>query len=109
MMKRTSSIFGLILATALTLPAFAQTKPAPAKPAAPAPQLASVPQAQITEFEKLKLENIQLKFSLLQVQQKQLQAEYQSTIQAIVAEHPGYQWDPQTSALVATPKATPSK
>ena len=114
MMKRTSTIFGLILATALTVPAFAQTKPAP--PAKPAPQLAVVPALQPTDVEKLTLENIQLKFSLLQTQlaqlqteQKKLQTEYQTTVAAIVAEHPGYQWDDKTAGLVAVPKATPSK
>lgn len=116
MMKRTSSIFGLILAASILTPAFAQTKPAPAKPVAPAPQLAVAPAPAPTDVEKLTLENIQLKFSLLQTQLKALQTEqgnlqkeYQSTVLAIVAEHPGYQWDDKTSGLVAVPKATPSK
>jgi Skp family chaperone for outer membrane proteins len=113
MMKRTSTIFGLILATALSVPAFAQTKSAPVKPE---PPVVSVQTPEPTEVEKLKLENIQLKFSLLQTEQQRLQTEqqklqsdYQATIQAITSEHPGYQWDAKTSSLIAVTKATPSK
>ena len=112
-MKRTSTIFGLILATAVSLPAFAQTKSAPVKPA---PPVVSVQTPEPTEVEKLKLENIQLKFTLLQTQlqalqteQQKLQGEYQAAVQAITSEHPGYQWDAKTSSLVTAPKATPSK
>lgn len=89
----------LVLALMLTcLPAFSQapkTTPAPAA-TAPAPAL--------TELQKTKMENLQLKFSLLQQQQTELQGQYSALIQSIVAEHPGYQWNPQSSSLVAVPK-----
>jgi len=54
-------------------------------------------------LQQAKLENLSLKFTLLQQQQAQLQGQYQALIQSIVAEHPGFQWDAQTSHLVAVP------
>ena len=110
----------LILFLALsTIPALAQQAPKPPNPAPtsaqPKPPSAPVPSAvpdgaaptlpTLTELQKAKLENLQLKFTLLQQQQTQLQGEYQTLVQTIVAEHPGFRWDAQSSSLVAVPAA----
>ena len=124
----------LILFLALsTIPALAQQAPQPPAPrpastsvqpktaeATPAQQkaildaakagaeLAAAAPAQapsLTELQKAKLENLQLKFTLLQQQQTSLQGEYQTLVQSIVAEHPGFQWNPQSGSLVAVPAA----
>ncbi len=75
--------------------------------AAPAIPAEALPQP--TEFEKLQLENIQLKFSILTGQQQQLQTQYSSLIQKIVSEHPGTTWDAQQNRLIPAPKAAAEK
>jgi hypothetical protein len=61
---------------------------------------------QPTEVQRLKLENLQLKATLLS-QQQALQQEYGALVQAIIAEHPGYIWNPQTASLQPAPKPAP--
>lgn len=93
----------------LALPMFAQS---PKPPAAPAHTSVQPKTADLTELQKAKLENITLKFSLIEQQkadqdvaEKQLREDYQKEVQSIVAEHPGFQWDPNASKLVpAAPK-----
>ena len=63
----------------------------------------------LSELENTKLENIQLKFRLLQVQQQALQEEYQTLVSQVQAEHPGYALDQQTNSLKPVPKPAPKK
>jgi hypothetical protein len=70
-----------------------------------APVREALPQP--TEVQRLKLENLQLKATLLSQQQQALQQEYGALIQTIIAEHPGYIWNPQTAALQPAPKPVP--
>jgi hypothetical protein len=107
-----SSLFLLALAVGA---AFAQSAPAPAKPAAPpASQSAQQPAPpQITEVQRLTLENLQLKASLLQQQQQALQTQFGDLLRAINAAHPGWLFNPNTAQFQpapATPKtaATPA-
>ena len=88
-----------------------QPKVKPAVPAAvttlPTPPPADAIQTALpehSELQKTKLENLQLKFTLLQQQQTQLQNEYQILVREIQAEHPGYTWNAQASRLVPVPK-----
>jgi hypothetical protein len=74
-------------------------------PAPAAPVYEALPQP--TEVQRLKLENLQLKASLLAQQQQALQQEYSALVQAIIAEHPGYIWNPQTASLQPAPKPAP--
>lgn len=89
----------------------AQPKVKTAAPAAattlPTPSPSEAVQAALpepSELQKTKLENLQLKFTLLQQQQTQLQNEYQILIREIQVEHPGYTWNAQASRLVPVPK-----
>ena len=104
-----------VLAIAATL-TFAQSpkpavKPAvtvqtPAMPAVKQPTVSDVkatPLPTLTENESLKLENLQMKFALLNQQQKELGQTYTSLIQSIIAEHPGYTWDAANSRLIPAP------
>jgi len=92
----------------------------PEQPAPPAAKAAPVREAlpELTEAEKMKLENLQLKAALLARQErdtienqhpelvqaeKELQAQYNALIQQIVAEHPGYVWNPTTNSLIPAP------
>lgn len=59
---------------------------------------------QLSELERAKLENLQLKFQLLNAQQQQLQAAYSGLVQQIQAEHPGFVWDAGASTLRPVPK-----
>jgi hypothetical protein len=70
-----------------------------------APVREALPQP--TEVQRLKLENLQLKATLLSQQQQALQQEYGALVQAIIAEHPGYIWNPQTASLQPAPKPAP--
>ena len=101
-----------------TKPASSTVKPAlvtptPAPPDVKQPTAADVkptPLPTLTEVESLKLENLQMKFTLLSQQQQQLQQTYTSLIQTILAEHPGYTWDAANSRLMPIPKSeTPAK
>jgi hypothetical protein len=110
-------VFTLISAAVL----YAQTAPKPFVWAALQPALMqTVPPTtapvgdalpQISELERTKLENLQLKFQMLQQQQQQLQQSYSELIHQISAEHPGYTFDPQTSSLRKIPlvTSTPAK
>ena len=71
-------------------------------PAPAAPVYEAWPQP--TEVQRLKLENLQLRATLLSQQQQALQQEYGALVQQIIAEHPGYIWNPQTAALQLAPK-----
>ena len=83
--------------------AFAQQLPKPelAKPADPPPSL--------SKDESLELENLQLKFQLLQNQQQALQGQYQAFVQGLNAEHSGYTFNVQTGQFVAVPKPAEKK
>lgn len=113
-MKRTAILLALALSSCL--PALTQqptpktsSKPSPvaqesAATPSPKPTPSSPQAATPTELQKVKLENLQLKASLLQQQQMQLAAEYNALVQQIVAEHPGYIWNPQTANLMKAPE-----
>lgn len=91
-MRKTLS--SIALCFALSFSVVAQTaKPEPPK----APPV-------LTELEQARIENVQLKFALIQEQQAQLQALYQTLLKAIETEHPGYRYDAQAKAIVAIPK-----
>ena len=93
----------VIIFLALAMPVFAQQPPtAPTGP-------------QLTEVQKLKLENIQLKYTQLtmtiqeaQKQQEGLSKEYQTLSLEIGKEHPGYMLD-GSGNLVPAPKAEKPK
>lgn len=93
-----------VLSLALAVSAFGQA----AKPVAP-PAPAPAAPAQLTEIERLKLENIQLKFQQTQQAANNLQGEYQQEVALINAAHPGYRFDTQTGALVPLPTPEPAK
>lgn len=84
----------------------AQTKaPEPTKPTTPAPQL--------TEIQKLKMENLTLKFNQLQAQirdaqqeQQKLGEEYKALVAEVSKEHPGYSVDAQGNLVKVPTKAT---
>jgi hypothetical protein len=63
----------------------------------------------LSQAEGLHIENIQLKMTILRQQEMQLQQEYESTIDAIQREHPGYTVNRQTNQLIALPKPEPTK
>lgn len=97
-MKSVLRVSFLVLLLVSAAAAFTQTKPAPA----PAPAVSETA-PQITELERTKLENLGLKFQLLQQQQQQLQQSYAETVRQIQTEHPGYIFDAQTSTLRKQP------
>lgn len=102
-MKRTLALTVLLV---LSLPMLAQQAPRPVQlPTSAQPKTAEAPKPApvLTLLEKVKLENLQLKFYLLQQQQTDLQNQYQALVQGIVAEHPGFTWNPQTSSLQPIP------
>jgi hypothetical protein len=70
------------------------------------PQPPSGPQ--LTELQKVKLENIQLKFQGLQVQIQELQKQYSEIAQEVSAQHPGYMLD-QAGSLIPAPKPSEAK
>ncbi|MFP5230791.1 MAG: hypothetical protein ACLGXA_24505 [Acidobacteriota bacterium] len=65
-------------------------------PAAPPPP----PPAHLTQVETLQLENIRLRYQLLQDQEAQLRTQYSTLAAQITKEHPGYVLDPKTNQLV---------
>ena len=98
-MKRT--ILAFVFAAAM-LSAVAQTPPPAAGP-------------QLTEVEKLKLENVQLKFTQLSQQMQEIQKtqmdlrnQYQSLVADIEKEHPGFTVG-GNGELVAKPKPAEPK
>ena len=88
----------IILMTVLMFCAY--TVAAQQAPPQPAPQL--------TELQKVKLENIQLKFQGLQVQIQELQKQYSEIAQEVSAQHPGYMLD-QSGNLILAPKPPEAK
>ena len=90
-----------VLAIAATL-TFAQS-PKPVVKQPTASDVKATPLPTLTENESLKLENLQMKFALLNQQQKELGQTYTSLIQSIIAEHPGYTWDAANSRLIPAP------
>jgi uncharacterized protein (DUF2236 family) len=89
------------------------TSAAPAQPSAG--QVTQPVSADLTEAEKAKLENLQLKFSLLGMQKKQIPADeqqlqqaYSDLIRKIQVDHPGFYWDAQAAALKPIPKPAPA-
>ena len=81
------------------------SSPQPAAAAKPAPTSSS---PEPSELEKARLENLQLKFTLLDGQQRDLQSQYGALIQQIQAEHPGTYWDAKAGALKPIPAAKPA-
>lgn len=66
----------------------AQSTPAHAAPPVPAPP------PQLTETEQLKLENLQLRATVLKQQQDDVQNQFTALVNAINAEHPGWVLQP---------------
>jgi hypothetical protein len=93
---KTIGFSSLLLAAAIGL---AAQSPAPTKaPDQPKVQTpAAIPQ--LTELEAARVENVKLRSQLLQQEQMQLTAAYNDLVRAILAEHPGFLWDPQTDTL----------
>lgn len=96
------------------------------KPAPPAPHQLVGPQ--LTELERIQIQNMELRMQLLndeqqsipakiealQAEQKQipqhiqaLQAEFGAFVQNLAKDHPGYVFNPQQMAFVFEPKAAP--
>ena len=88
----------IILMTVLMFCAY--TVAAQQAPPQPAPQL--------TELQKVKLENIQLKFQGLQAQVQDLQKQYTAIAQEVSQQHPGYMLDSQGN-LIPAPKPPEAK
>lgn len=74
-------------------------------PAARAPQTASPSWApMLSEEENLKIENLQLRMTLLRDQENQINQQFAALIEQIEKEHPGYVWSPQANGLVRSPQ-----
>ena len=83
-------------------PALPPNAPEPPK-AAPSAKAPDAP-PQLTETETLKLENLQLKATVLQTQQQELQQQFVALLNAISAEHPGFTFDPNSRTFRPAPK-----
>jgi len=71
---------------------------------------ATAPAPRLTEVETLQIQNIQLRYQLLQEQEEQLKNQYAALAAQIAKENPGYVLDPRTNTLVkTTPVPTPRK
>ena len=57
----------------------------------------------LSELERTKIENLQLKYTLLKAQEQELQNQYNALVMGIEKEHPGYVWNPTTNALMKKP------
>ena len=84
--------------------------PAHPAPAYPAPAITPVPAQpalgqDLSELERTKIENLQLKYTLLKAQEQELQNQYNALVMGIEKEHPGYVWNPTTGALMKKPAA----
>lgn len=86
-----------LVAFMLFAPLMARAKTTPAKDDA----------ATLSELEKAKLENCNLKLQMLQNQAEPILAERAQVIKAIEEAHPGYHWNSQTGRLekIAPPNA----
>lgn len=114
-MTRTARVLlvaaGFLVGAVLLLAQTSKAHPAPPAahpvPAAHAGGRVQPAMPQPTELERTQLENIQLRMMLLgdeersiPQRQQQLQEQYGALVQQIQREHPGFVWNPQTSALV---------
>lgn len=70
--------------------------------------LAQAPSPTLTELERTKLENIQLKEAMLRQQFAELEQQKTALIAEAEKAHPGFAVDPNTYTLVAKPKPSPS-
>lgn len=61
---------------------------------------------ELTEVERLKMENYNLRIHILQQQMQQMMNERQILIRNIELEHPGFEWDEQHGRLVAVDMET---
>lgn len=59
---------------------------------------------ELTEVEKLRMENFALKHNMLQSQIQMVIAERVNFIESINENHPGYVWDEQKGLVPAVPK-----
>lgn len=89
----------LLLAVALTAPAFSAQTPKTAPPAAP---------PQISQVDQLEIQNIQLRYQILQTEEDQLRVQYAALTAQIAKENPGYLLDPKTNQLVKAQTAPPN-
>lgn len=64
--------------------------------------------AELTEIERLRLENYALKFNALQTQLQQVAAERRAYILKVESDHPGYMWD-EIRGLVSNDAEPPEK
>jgi Spy/CpxP family protein refolding chaperone len=91
-------IFIPIFAASLCLFASAQTATSAPKP---------TPPPALTQVETLQIQNIQLRYQLLQEQEQQLRSQYAALAAQIAKENPGYVLDPKTNQLVKAQTPTP--
>ena len=90
-----SRFIGLVLAAVLSVPVFAQTAPV------------KVPPPELTQIEKLQLENIQLKFDkavqtelAAKTLETTLKSQYQDLVTKFEKENPGFTLDPSGNGAV---------
>lgn len=98
----------LLLLVTLVGQAHAQTPaPAPAAPpAATSPPTPTPPPApQLSEVQRLRYDNLSLRFALLETQRAALAQQLADLSAAVTAAHPGYRLDPGTGQLVPVPPA----
>lgn len=94
----------VLLVTLAVVPLLGQANPKNEKPA-PSPSAAQAAPPQLTETQRLQVENLQLKNTLLQRQMAEIQAEFSALVEAIDKEHPGWLYNPQAGQFVPKPKA----
>lgn len=99
-MRRTARFALLFLAAALVGAAFAQNISPRALPG----RRPSDPPPRLSEVESLRLENLQLKATVLQQQQQQLQSQFADLIRELSDEHPGYLFNPNTRQFSPAPQ-----
>lgn len=95
---RSTVLFALFLAVGAV---FAQKA---ATPPPPTPAAAAAAAPQLTDVQRLTLENLQLKATLLQQQQRELQQQFTSLLQGIQQTHPGWVFNPNTQQFTPAPK-----
>ena len=66
-----------------------------------APQQTAPPATQLTEIERLKLENLMLRYNALQQQMNQILVERSTLLRQIETDRPGYRWDEQKGLVLA--------
>jgi hypothetical protein len=97
-------VLSFAISSAYIQVASAQTTPPLAHQSAPPPKAPTAPPA-LTQTEQLQIENIGLRFQLLQNEEGQLRSQYAALAAQIGKENPGYLLDPKTNMLV---KAQPA-